>query len=937
MATVSISMSVSAKPPQLALSRAAALPAVITPNGSWTTYHHDDGRTGYDPAAPTVGTVSPTPGWTQPTLDAEVYAEPLIYNGLVYVATLNNTVYALNQSDGSIVWQMPLGAPETTGWGCGNVSPQGILGTPVIDTAASRIYVATLFADDIYRVFGLDLATGATRLTTQIPATIGTGFDWTIQQQRGALSLRNGYVYVPFGGRAGDCGTYHGFVVGVPTNGSTTLAVYQTPSSGSGIWTAGGVVVDDSTGNVFAATGNGVASGCATVDQNDAVVRLSPSLVLQDYFMPQDWQAHWCSNDQDLGSASPLLISPNLLFQSGKWGGGFLMNPNSLGQVDGQLFPTPKPATYSQADVCFGNTSDATFGSFAYAAPFIYVECEGRGLVALSTNTSTPSFSPCDAACAAPDWHAGAITFGPPIVAGGAVWVANNGGGLYAFNATTGVQIYHSAGFGINRFVTPAEAGGQVFVPSHTVIKSFTFAAPPPPPPSVVSLTPNNGPTAGGTSVTIAGTNFTGATAVKFGAAAAASFSVNSATQVTATSPSGSGIVDITVTAPSGTSVISAADRFAYTTPPVGYAALGPTRVMDTRDGTGGVPVAPLGPGGIVTLTVAGVGPVPAGATAVVLNVTVTNTTAASFLTVYPAGGSLPLASNLNWTAGKTLPNLVSVQVGAGGAVTFYNAFGSTDVVADLEGFFSANLSREVALTPARITDTRPGSGLPNAGSTLGAGGSLDIQVENVGLVPPTGVSAAVLNVTVTDTTAASYLTVWAAGAAQPLASNLNWTPGLTVPNRVIVPLSASGRITVFNKFGSADVVVDVSGYFQAATSGGQFFTPLTPFRIEDTRTDGKTLSSNSSFNLQVGGANGVPSTASAVVLNVTVTNTTAPSFLTVWPATSSRPQASDLNWTAGVIVPNLVVATVGTTGAITFYNSAGSTDVVVDLLGWFN
>jgi hypothetical protein len=391
------------------------------------------------------------------------------------------------------------------------------------------------------------------------------------------------------------------------------------------------------------------------------------------------------------------------------------------------------------------------------------------------------------------------------------------------------------------------------------------------------------------------------------------------------------------VTAPTGTSAISAAAKFAYTLAPTAYTTQNPSRILDTRDGTGGVPVAPLGPGGIVTLTVAGVGPVPAGATAVVLNVTVTNTTAASFLTVYPAGGSLPLASNLNWTAGKTLPNLVSVQVGAGGAVTFYNAFGSTDVVADLEGFFSANLNREVALTPARITDTRSGSGQPNAGKTLGAGGTLDIQVEGAGLVPATGVSAAVLNVTVTNTTAASYLTVWQAGASQPLASNLNWTPGLTVPNRVIVPLSATGYITVFNNFGSADVVVDVSGYFQGATSSGQFFTPLTPFRIEDTRTDGKTLSSNSSFNLQVGGDNGVPSTASAVLLNVTVTNTTAPSFLTVWPATSIQPRASDLNWTAGVIVPNLVVATIGSNGAITFYNSAGSTDVVVDLLGWFN
>src|SRR5260370_28687706 len=165
------------------------------------------------------------------------------------------------------------------------------------------------------------------------------------------------------------------------------------------------------------------------------------------------------------------------MFTAGKHGGGFLLNPTNLGGLDGQLFPTPKPAVYSQANVRFGNTSDATFGAFAYPAPVVYLECEGgRGLVALSTNTVTPSFSQCDSACAAPDWHAGSgLTFGPPIVAAGAVWVANNGGGLYAYNATTGAQIFHSAGFGVNRFVTPAEARGQVLVPSHTVIKSFTF------------------------------------------------------------------------------------------------------------------------------------------------------------------------------------------------------------------------------------------------------------------------------------------------------------------------------------------------------------------------------------------------------------------------------------------------------------------------------
>ncbi len=460
--------------------------SVVAATGSWTEYHHDDAHTGDDASLPQVTSVSN--GWNSSTLDAQVYASPLVYNGIVYAATLNNTVYALRQSDGTELWHRNLGTPETGGWQCGNVSPQGILGTGVIDTNTMRIYVTVLLKDptggtnDVYRVFGLDLASGAIGLSTLIPTNLGTGFDWTIHQERGAMAVANGNVYVPFGGRYGDCGAYHGWVFAVPTNVTAVSNYYETPGQGAGFWTAGGLAVDDATGNVFATSGNGTSSGCnanpdgTPVYENDAVVRLSPTLAHLDAFVPQDWKNDWCSNDMDLGSAGPTLLSPTLLFQAGKWGGGFLLNPNNLGGMDGQLFPTPKGTPYSQAEVCFGNHSDATFGSFAYAAPFVYVECEGRGLVALNVNTAAPSFSQCASACAAPDWHAGgSTTFGPPIVAAGAVWVASGGGGLAAYNSMTGALIFQSYGFAIHRFVTPAEAGGQVFVPSDTVIRSFNM------------------------------------------------------------------------------------------------------------------------------------------------------------------------------------------------------------------------------------------------------------------------------------------------------------------------------------------------------------------------------------------------------------------------------------------------------------------------------
>ncbi len=454
-------------------------------------YHRDSGHTGFDATLPNA--TGATSGWVSATLDQQVYAEPLVFNGIVFVATLNNTVYALNARNGNVVWSRHLRAPKSSGWSCGNVSPQGILGTPVIDPTTRRIYVATLGLDSVYRLEGLRLTDGLEQLNTVITSPAG-GFDWTIEQERGALALANGFVYVPFGGRAGDCGNYHGYVFGVPTDGTSVANYYQTPGSGSGFWAAGGVVVDSSTGKVFETSGNGVASGCddsngdgtgTPLYENDAVVRLSATLVHEDAFYPADWYANWCINDQDLGSASPVLISPNLMFQAGKWGTGFLLNPNSLGGGGGELFPVGGADT---ANVCLnnvGNNADATFGSFAYAAPFVYVECEGQGLTALHVDTLTSSYAICDGTCALPSWNTNKLTgdtntYGPPIVAGGLVWVVDSGNGLYGFNATTGGLVFNSAGFGVNRFVTPSEACGHIFVPAGNVVMSFnmTFSAP---------------------------------------------------------------------------------------------------------------------------------------------------------------------------------------------------------------------------------------------------------------------------------------------------------------------------------------------------------------------------------------------------------------------------------------------------------------------------
>ena len=465
-----------------AVKSTQAKPAVLLAStGIWPVYHRDDAHTGYDPTV--TGASGATAGWVSTGLDGTVLAEPLVFNGMVYAATLQGTVYAIDQSTGAIAWSKNVGTPTTWSGQCGNINPLGISGTPAIDTAANRIYVTeNLAADNAWHVFAVDLSTHNVVMDSTIPSSLGTGLDWTIEQDRGALALANGYVYVPFGGRIGDCGAYHGWIVAVPTNGSAVTNYYETPGQGAGFWAAGGVVVDDTTGKVFETSGNGTASGCNAVStggppvyENDAVVRLSATLTHEDAFIPNDWHDNWCINDQDLGSATMVLINSSLAFQAGKWGQGFLVNPQALGGQNGQLYPAA--SGYTGADVCRGNHSDANFGSYAYAAPYVYLSCEGNGLVALSVDTTAKTFVPCGGTCSAPSWNAGGFRPGPPIVAGGAVWaVDTNGGGLYGFNATTGTQIFHSAAFGgVNHFATPSEAGGSIYVASSNVIRSFNM------------------------------------------------------------------------------------------------------------------------------------------------------------------------------------------------------------------------------------------------------------------------------------------------------------------------------------------------------------------------------------------------------------------------------------------------------------------------------
>jgi hypothetical protein len=390
----------------------------------------------------------------------------------------------------------------------------------------------------------------------------------------------------------------------------------------------------------------------------------------------------------------------------------------------------------------------------------------------------------------------------------------------------------------------------------------------------------------------------------------------------------------------SGDSAAGAAVFTVFGPPPAGgrYHPLPPARILDTRDG------APLGPAAAIDLQVTGQGGVPlTGVSAVAMNVTVTQPSAASFLTLYPAGTARPLASNLNFTAGRTIPNLAVVKVGAGGRVTIYNLAGTVDVIVDVAGWFSdpaaatGDEGRYTPLVPSRLLDTR------NGGVPLGPDGSLELQVAGRAGVPASGATAAVLNVVATGTTATSFLTVHPTDESRPLASNLNFDAGDTVSNRTMVKLGAGGRVSIYNLAGSADIVVDIAGWYgsapAAATTGAYAASP--PWRILDTRnyTGGVygPVAGGTAVGVQITGRGGVPASGvSAVVLNVTSVDPAAPGFLTLFPTGGNLPLASDVTYAGGETRPNLTVVKVGVGGKVDVYAST-TTNVVLDVAGWFS
>jgi subtilisin family serine protease len=372
------------------------------------------------------------------------------------------------------------------------------------------------------------------------------------------------------------------------------------------------------------------------------------------------------------------------------------------------------------------------------------------------------------------------------------------------------------------------------------------------------------------------------------------------------------------------------------------YVPLAPARILDSRVGTG--LNGAFTNGTVRTLQVAGRGGVPSsGVSAVVMNVTVTNAASAGFVTAYPSG-PLPNASNLNFVAGQTVPNLVTVGLSGSGTVNLVVTGGPADLVADVQGFYAgttyvalagATGSKYHPSVPTRILDTRSATQVGNL-PTWGPNTAHDIVLTGV----PADATAVAVNVTVTNPSAASWATVYPSGVARPdPASTLNFVAGQTVPNFAIVKIGTNGEISLYNLAGNADFIVDVVGWYGGSLADS-IFTPIAPARILDSRV-GNGLSgpftSDVPRTLQVTGRGGVPSGASAVVANVTVTDTAGPGHVIVWPADAAQPDVSNLNFTTGLTVPNLVMVKLAAgTGDVDMLVHGGPADLIADVVGYF-
>jgi outer membrane protein assembly factor BamB len=432
----------------------AASSANANASTSWTVYHGDAAGLGVSTALRTVNTAKPA--WTSPQLNGELYGEPLVFDGRVYIATENDVVYALSSSNGHVVWSRHLATPvPSSDLPCGDISPVvGITGTPVIDPARNEIYVV---ADELvngspqHKLVGLSTSSGAVELTERVDPP---GSDPNALLQRTGLNLDDGHVVFGMGGNDGDCSTYRGRVISVSETGATPVIFTIDSRAGDSqgaVWMGGAAPAVNASSDVWVSVGNGsVYSSSQPYDDSDSALELTPAMRLRQFFAPTVWPQD-NSSDFDM-STVPVLLSDGQVVLAGKSPRVYLLNGGHLGGIG-----HPESIT---TGVC-GNDID---GGSAVVGTTVYLPCvDGPAAVRVTKSPSSLRVL----------WNA-SVGGGPPIYAAGLVWTIGQDGILFGLNPATGaVHQQASIGAVANHFPTPSVGDSLLLAPSANHVVAF--------------------------------------------------------------------------------------------------------------------------------------------------------------------------------------------------------------------------------------------------------------------------------------------------------------------------------------------------------------------------------------------------------------------------------------------------------------------------------
>jgi hypothetical protein len=440
-----------------------------------------------------------------------VHAQPLYIEGgqngpMVIVVTASNNVYALHADTGTEIWsRTDIGAPVSQdSLPCGNVFPVvGIIGTPVVDLASRSLFFDALIDGPTKKhfIFSLNVDTGATNTGWPVDVSAAVPpFDSPVQEDRGALALVNGIVYVPYSGYFGDCGDYHGTVVGVHIDNASMVAKWATDAEGGGIWGHSGVASDGT--NMFVITGNTFTTPQSPWSGGEAIVRLQAGPTFTgnptDFWAPANWQS-LDGSDTDLGGCSAILIDvPNatpsqLVLALGKDGNAYLVNRNNLGGVAG-------PVSTAGVDGTMRGQSSATYTT-AQGTYFVFRADGGSQIKAYKiTATNPPNIVSA--------WSASQSGQGSPWVTttdatnNAIVWVVGAQGDhrLHGYNGDTGDVVY--AGGGTNELMTGDRkwnsgmvARGSIYVANDNKVYKFNVPTGKPTPTPTPGVTPTTTPT----------------------------------------------------------------------------------------------------------------------------------------------------------------------------------------------------------------------------------------------------------------------------------------------------------------------------------------------------------------------------------------------------------------------------------------------------------